>query len=427
MNSPLISFLGNCNASVVRQGKYRVVHHHDSFAVEVIIETPDGIRSYPTSRAHPLLVDLVNQVKIQANGAEGGQFYINEWHQVIVPAGNPVRYFYAGEYPHPIVLSLENVEFSGRPHDDEGNLLKPGDAWVGRPRPGIKYLLKAGGADIEYTTELSPGREKITRLSRVVGDAKARQTARKVALIRGNKGGSFYINEYRALFGPQQTEDGYSYVFIGILSDEDPWFEKWVPGSAEPVVPPSPPAAPPGAQTVKLPVMPPAAAPDFSPAEKKLEIADGDVGHSMDSLFSAYVRGASVVTIEDSFVVRPHQIANLLRFCELLVRIGTCRSIRLVTKEVTDDSRGRLETIKRSLAAYKVEFTYGVLPTLHDRQIMTDTGWEINLGRGLDLYKKPDDWLSVGATDFALRPCYQTTIIFHRLGAHAGSEQRAHL
>jgi len=74
----------------------------------------------------------------------------NEWQQVIVPVGNPVQYFYAGEYLDHIVLALDGVEFSGRPHDDTGNLLKPGDLWTGRPRPGIGYILKAGGADVEY-------------------------------------------------------------------------------------------------------------------------------------------------------------------------------------------------------------------------------------------------------------------------------------
>src|SRR4051812_38787770 len=110
MTESLISFGGNTSTSVVRQGKYRVVHHAEGFAIEVVIETPDSIRSYPTSRAHPQLVAMVNKVKTGAEGREGGQFYINEWGQVIVPAGNPVKYFYAGEYLEPIVLALEGVE-----------------------------------------------------------------------------------------------------------------------------------------------------------------------------------------------------------------------------------------------------------------------------------------------------------------------------
>lgn len=415
MSNSLIPFGGNFNASVVRQGKYRVVHHKDSFAVEVIIETPDSIRSYPTSRAHPLLVGMVNRVKLEANGVEGGPFYVNEWHQVIVPAGNPARYFYAGEYTPPIILTLDDVKFSGRPHDDAGNLLKPGDAWVGRPRPGMEYVLKAGGADIEYKVEVSPGRERIVRLSKQLGDGTARQTARKIAQIKGNNGGRFYINEYRAIFGPQLKEDGYSYVFIGILTDEDPWFPKWIPSApVDTGVPPLQPV--PAGTPLAEPASPQKTAkPDFGPVEKKVEIADNDVGHSMDSLFSAYLRGATSVIVHDPFVIKPHQVANFLRFAELLVRLGTIRKLRLVTREESDDSRSRLETVKRSLAGYNIDFSFEISTTLHDRQVTTDTGWEISLGRGLDFYKRPDDWLAVGASDFALRQCYETTLIFHRL------------
>ena len=417
MSQNLIKFGGNTATAVTKQGKYRVVHRRDGFAIEVVIETPDGIRSYPTSQEHPELIRMVNAVKVAAEGREGGQFYINESQQVIVPAGNPVKYFFAGEYRHHIVLKLDHIEFSGRPHDDQGNLLKPGDRWTGRPRPGIKYTLMAGGTDIRYVIELSPDREQIVRLSRQVGEERARRTARKIATVRGNAGGAFYINEFRALFGPRSEEDGYNYVFIGVLTDEDAWFEKWSPSlvtSPAPVLAPG--GTPPTAVTV--PIKATYALPsdeEFVPLERKMEIADGTTGHSMDSLFGAYLRGAKTVTLEDAFMVRPHQLANLLRFCELLVRLGTVKSINLVTREVTDDSRARLETIKRSLSGYEIAFTYSVSNTLHDRQITTDTGWEISLGRGLDIYKRPDDWLSVGATEFALRPCYETTLIFHRL------------
>jgi hypothetical protein len=423
MSTQPIPFGGNASTSVVKQGKYRVVHHKEGFAIEVVIETPDNIRSYPTSRAHPLLVEMVNRVKVASDGREGGPFYINEWHQVIVPVGDPVKYFFAGEYHQQIVLSLDGVEFSGRPHDDTGNLLKPGDPWIGRPRPGIGYKLKAGGADVEYTIELSPGREKFVRLSQAVGQDQARRTARKVSAIKGNSGGRFYINEYRAIFGPQQKEDGYHYVFIGMLTEQDAWFPKWTPNGPVQATPPpasTTPVSPP-IPTVAITTAPVSSAasptePEFRPVERKVEIADGDTGHSMDSLYGAYLRGASIVRIEDTFLIKPHQIANLLRFCELLVRIGTVRTIKVVTKVITDDSRGRLETIRRSLKGYNVDFTYEASSTMHDRQIVTDMGWEISLGRGLDIYKCPEDFLAVGATDFALRPCYQTTILFHRLG-----------
>lgn len=418
MPDSLIPFEGNTNTSVVKQGKYRVVHARDGFAVEVIVETVDGIRSFPTSREHPELIAMVNNVKGVSAGRDGGPFYINEWHQVIVPAGDPVKYYYAGDYPHYIVLSLDGVEFSGRPHDDAGNLLKPGDRWSGRPRPGMGYVLMAGGADIRFIVELSPGREKLYRLSKEVGEERARRTARKIAMVKGNAGGSFYVNEYRAIFGSQKSENIYNYVFIGLLTDEDAWFSKWSPKAHDgaPDARPDPSPFQPDAVAGNPAAPAPLVEVGLRPNEKKLEIAEGETGHSMESLFGAYMRGACIVSIEDPFLIRQHQLANLLRFCEMLVRLGTVRSVNLVTRELSDESLGRLETIKRSLAGYGVEMSYKASGTLHDRQIVTDTGWGISLGRGLDIYKRPDDWLAVGATDFAFRPCYETTIIFHRMG-----------
>jgi hypothetical protein len=397
----MIVFDGNCATTVVRQGKYRLVHHGDSLAVEVVIETPDGMRLYPASRGHPDLAAMVNGVKTKLGAAEGGQFYINEYRQVIVPAGNPVNYFFAGEYPADLILKLDDQEFSGRPHDDHGNLLKPGDPWSGRPRPGIKYTLKAGGADVEYAREISPGREKIVRLSKIVSLEPARQTARKIAAVRGNRGGPFYVNEYRAIFGPVKRDDNWNFVFIGTLTEQDPWFPKWQPGK------PAAPTAPTQPVSVVTPF--PGAA-----RERTVEIADGAQGYSYDALFADYLRHATSITVEDPFVSRPHQVANFLRLCELAVRLGAVRSITLVTGVLPDDAYAKLQSIKRSLQAVQVELESRSDTSLHDRSIRTDTGWIIHLGRGLDIYKKPEDFCAVGATDFALRPCYKTTLIYQR-------------
>ncbi len=412
MTHKLIPFGGNTTTSVVKQGKYRVAHHAGGFAIEVVIETPDDIRVYPSSRKHPELVEMVNKVKQAGSGQVGGQFYINEFCQVIVPVGEPVNYYYAGEYAHPIVLALDGQEFSGRPHDDEGNLLVPGSTWSGRPRPGIGYKLKAGGADIEYTIQLGPHREKSVKLSKIVGPGPARLTARKIALIKGNLGGRFYINEYRALFGPKGDEDGYQYTFIGMLNDHDAWFPKWSPVDDEVSVPPRVPRLSDLPASASVPPVSKSAFPGL--IEKKIEIADGETGHSWETLFADYMRNAQLVTIQDPYLKVSHQIGNLLRFCEMLVSLGTIQKIAVVTGDITDESRGRFESILRSLRGYNVEFSYKSA-VVHDRKITTDTGWDICLGRGLDIYKKPDDYCSVGVTDFTLRPCFPTYVSYHKL------------
>lgn len=408
MSSIPIRFGGNSGASITKQGKYRVSHEPDGFSISVVIETPDGVRCYPSTDKHPDLVEMVNKVKIEVHGVEGGQFYINEWKQVIVPAGNPVVHFYAGEYHQEVILGLDGDEFSGRPHDNEGNLLKPGDSWTGRPRPGMEYTLKAGGADIEYVIPLGPAREQICRLSKFVGVEHARRTSRKIANIKGNKGGRFFVNEFGAIFGPKQIASGYDFVFIGILSDSDPWFPKWSPVGSE-------------AANDKTTHIAAAAAPahtkaDFKPSEKKLEIADGETGHSFESLFSTYLAGAEEVTLQDAFMSANHQVANFLRFCELLVKLGSVKKITLVSKPVSSEAALKLESIDNSLKSFGVSLVREVSEAIHDRCIKASNGWEITLGRGLDIYKRPDDWLSIGASDFALRPCHQTDFVFHRLG-----------
>jgi hypothetical protein len=51
----------------------------------------------------------------------------------------------------------------------------------------------------------------------------------------------------------------------------------------------------------------------------------------------------------------------------------------------------------------------------HDRKIVLSNGWIIHLGRGLDIYKRPEDFLAVGATDFLLRHCHRSTVVYERI------------
>ena len=39
-----------------------------------------------------------------------------------------------------------------------------------------------------------------------------------------------------------------------------------------------------------------------------------------------------------------------------------------------------------------------------------DNGWVIKIGRGLDLYQRPQSWFEVGANDLSLRKCLETKV-----------------
>ena len=67
-----------------------------------------------------------------------------------------------------------------------------------------------------------------------------------------------------------------------------------------------------------------------------------------------------------------------------------------------------------SLADCGVEFVFRFEDKLHDRELRTDAGWHIQIGRGLDIYQRPDSWLQIGASNLGLRPCMETKVSIFR-------------
>jgi ATP-dependent Lon protease len=113
-----------------------------------------------------------------------------------------------------------------------------------------------------------------------------------------------------------------------------------------------------------------------------------------------------------------HQVQNFVRLCEAILKTPTVKTIRLVTNTGDSDNwtemSERLEELKQSLLERDVVLEVEVNPNLHDREIRIDNGWTIKIGRGLDIYQKPDGWFSVGANDLALRPCLETKVDIFR-------------
>lgn len=149
------------------------------------------------------------------------------------------------------------------------------------------------------------------------------------------------------------------------------------------------------------------------PVEQHYEIAEGATGYTYERIFRPYMDGAQGIVIEDPYVSLPHQIDNLARFCALAVRLAAVKSIVLLTgngKADTDDPDSRLETLRRDLHSRGVEFTWKRNAALHDREVRFSTGWIVKVGRGLDIYIRPESWVSVEAADFSLRRCRQTKV-----------------
>jgi ATP-dependent Lon protease len=153
---------------------------------------------------------------------------------------------------------------------------------------------------------------------------------------------------------------------------------------------------------------------------KEVRIFHGDRGYSYASLFADYLQGAKKVVLHDPYIRTQHQVVNFLRFCEVCVEVGTVEEIELITASEDElqkqEVEAKLRTIQISLAEHGCALRFRFSSTLHDRRIETDHGWVINLGRGLDFYQRPDDWLEVGANDLGLRKCHETTIAYYRKG-----------
>ena len=223
-------YTGNCPKSVRRDARYSVKFEKGEWVVGIVYNSANGEYWTPTTQAHPDLVGMVNKIKQLFNGTPGGTFYINEFRQVIVPAGNEGKYFLAGKYTPELTFQIEDeygnpVCISGRAEDWHGNPLSPGDEWT-NCMMGIPYVLAAGGKDIRFEIQLKENCFRRILLSKVADRGAVAALAGRLCNVCGNTaGGRFYINDMREMFKPvTDVNGGVSYIYLGRLKRSDPWF-----------------------------------------------------------------------------------------------------------------------------------------------------------------------------------------------------------
>jgi ATP-dependent Lon protease len=145
--------------------------------------------------------------------------------------------------------------------------------------------------------------------------------------------------------------------------------------------------------------------PDASVLEAEVEAAlfeghrefqENQRGVSFDTLLVPYLRGAGQITIIDPYIRQFHQARNLM---ELIQGIAATKdaadevNVKLITAENEDGEeklRKQLELllkVKQGAAAGGINLDVSFDNTIHDRSIVTDTGWKILLGRGLDIFQ----------------------------------------
>ena len=148
--------------------------------------------------------------------------------------------------------------------------------------------------------------------------------------------------------------------------------------------------------------------PDRTPDEKTIEISEGQKGVSYARLFLPYLKGASHIKVYDPYIRIQYQIFNFMSFCEILEPQDNPLLLDLVTgydPYNEEELKEKLEELQKGLKQDQIEFQYSFDNSLHDRWIEADTGWKIILGRGLDIFQKPDDKFTLGFFDQTKRKC----------------------
>ena len=152
--------------------------------------------------------------------------------------------------------------------------------------------------------------------------------------------------------------------------------------------------------------------------DQHFTILYGDTGHSYESIIGPYLRGAQEVTIEDPYIRATHQIQNFVRFCEVCAAAETVKTINLISsyddRTQLAEISSKLDDLKQSLLEEDIALNITLNANLHDREIRTDNGWTIKIGRGLDFYQKPGSWFEIGANDLKLRKCLETKVDIFR-------------
>jgi len=126
------------------------------------------------------------------------------------------------------------------------------------------------------------------------------------------------------------------------------------------------------------------------------QISDNQTGISFEFLFGDCLSGAKRIVLTDPYVRAPWQMRNLREFITTieskntvnqLVQFHLVTGFALETDKLSEDDQEReLHNIKHFAKHKNVEFSWK-REKGHDRLIQTDTGWDISLGRGLDIYK----------------------------------------
>ncbi|HEY4196504.1 MAG TPA: MIT C-terminal domain-containing protein, partial [Mucilaginibacter sp.] len=156
----------------------------------------------------------------------------------------------------------------------------------------------------------------------------------------------------------------------------------------------------------------------YETAEGQFLIRDNQSGISYLALFGRYLAGAGSITVKDPFIRMGHQMRNFMELCAVVAHTKADDqevNVHLVTNNVEEYLQDALQSFKEmadSLEESGIYLTYEFDSSLHDRSIVTDTGWKVVLGRGLDIFQKSRGRFDISEFDQEKRLCKACEITY---------------
>ncbi|NTS43009.1 BREX system Lon protease-like protein BrxL [Flavisolibacter sp. BT320] len=150
---------------------------------------------------------------------------------------------------------------------------------------------------------------------------------------------------------------------------------------------------------------------------KHLVIRDNQTGISYRKLFADYLKGASEIKLTDPYIRFPYQFKNLLEFCVMLAQNKAPEDevkLHVITWNLHDripDSELSFQELITSVKELGIDLTYEY-QNLHDRNIVANNGWRIQLGRGLDIFEPRDGKFDPAEYYQERRSCKNCEVIY---------------
>ncbi len=130
-------------------------------------------------------------------------------------------------------------------------------------------------------------------------------------------------------------------------------------------------------------------------------IRDNQRGISYENLFGVYLEDSTDIKVIDPYIRLPYQLRNFMEFARLVSEkkeTDVEAKLHLVTSNNEDFIEGAKDAFSQmtySLETIGILFTYEFDDNIHDRSIISDNGWKIVLGRGLDIWQKTGGWYDI--------------------------------